>query len=148
MQKVLLAVDGSDHSARAADLAGELSHAFDALVDVIHVVQENALVMSASIEEYERVEKVVITQRELLESMGARIVNEAAERVRRHDGRLGATKVLVGAPAHEIVGYAKSHDVDAIVMGRRGLGEVSGLLMGSISHKVGHLTDVTLVTAE
>lgn len=148
MERILLAVDGSDHSARAADMAGELSHAFGAPVDVVHVVHENGLVTSASIQEYERVERVVISQRELLESIGARIVNDAAQRVREREGDVGATKVLIGSPAHQIVDYAKGHGADMIVMGRRGLGEVSGLLMGSISHKVGHLTDVTLMTAE
>lgn len=51
-------------------------------------------------------------------------------------------------PRTEIVRYAESQDADCIVMGRRGLGDVGGLFMGSVSHKVGHLTERTLVTTE
>jgi nucleotide-binding universal stress UspA family protein len=103
---------------------------------------------AASVEEYARLEQIVITQRELLESIGGRVVAEAAKRVVERGGHVDETKVLVGSPAQQIVEYAREHDADVIVMGRRGLGDVSGLLMGSVSHKVGHLTDATLVTTE
>jgi nucleotide-binding universal stress UspA family protein len=146
--RIVLAVDGSEHSTRAADMAGNLSAALDAPVDVVYVVQEGGLVIQGPIQDYARLERVVITQRELLESIGATVVAEAADRVRGQGGRVEETKVLIGAPAHEIVRHAETIDADCIVMGRRGLGDISGLLMGSVSHKVGHLTPLTLVTTE
>ena len=148
MEKILLAVDGSQHASRACEMAGKLSGALGVPVDVVHVVHDGTLATSASVEEYARIEKVVITQRELLESIGGRVVAEAAKRVVERGGHVDETKVLVGSPAQQIVEYAREHDADVIVMGRRGLGDVSGLLMGSVSHKVGHLTDATLVTTE
>ena len=33
------------------------------------------------------------------------------------------------------------HDVDVIVMGSRGRGDLAGLVLGSTAHKVIHLTD-------
>jgi nucleotide-binding universal stress UspA family protein len=75
-------------------------------------------------------------------------LNESAEVVRKAGGRVTKTKVLVGSPAHEICRYAGENDADCIVMDRRGLGNVAGLLMGSVSHKVGHLTKRTLITTE
>ena len=37
---------------------------------------------------------------------------------------------------------------DLIVMGRRGLGDLGGLLMGSVSHKVCHLADCACLTVK
>jgi nucleotide-binding universal stress UspA family protein len=58
-----------------------------------------------------------------------------------------AAKVVIGDPPHEIVEYAKVHHCDGIVMGTRGLGTVGTLVLGSVAHKVLHLTHipVTLV---
>ena len=36
---------------------------------------------------------------------------------------------------------ASEHDVDVIVMGSRGRGDLAGLVLGSTAHKVIHLTD-------
>lgn len=148
MKSILLAIDGSTHSERAARVAGELSAAFDVPVDVINVVSDAATVTAGPIQEYARIEKIAITQRELLQSLGADLVVHSASGVREAGGRVGTTEVLIGSPAHEIVRYAENQDADWIVMGRRGLGDVGGLLMGSVSHKVGHLTSRTLVTTE
>ncbi len=48
---------------------------------------------------------------------------------------------VLGYAAREIVEDAKSHDVDVIVMGSRGRGDLAGLLLGSTAHKVIHLAD-------
>lgn len=148
MKKIVLAVDGSKHSLRAAELAGVLSDALDATVDIVNVVSERALVKPAAIQDYERVERVTLSRHQLLEATGADVVSEATEHVKSRGGRVGTTSVLVGSPAHEIVEYAEQVEADCIVMGRRGLGDVAGLLMGSVTHKVGHLSRLTLVTTE
>lgn len=148
MTCILLAVDGSDHARRAAEMAGTLSKALEMSVDVVHIVPEAAMAHSAEIAEYARIEKVTITHRELLQSAGADVVTSAAAIVLDSGGQVGKTEVLLGKPAEEIVRYAEDHDARYIVMGRRGLGEVKGLFMGSVSHNVGHLTDRTLITTE
>lgn len=148
MKKILLAIDGSDHSKRAAQVAGELSAGLRIPVDVVNVVSDATLVTAGPVHEYARIEKIALSQRELLQALGADLVVQAANTVREAGGDVGTTDVLIGAPAHEIVRYADSHNADCIVMGRRGLGDVGGLFMGSVSHKVGHLTERTLVTTE
>lgn len=74
MRKILLATDGSEHSVRAAHTAGQLSSAMQTPVDVINVVSDGALVTAGPIHEYARAEQIAITQRELLQSMGAHFV--------------------------------------------------------------------------
>jgi nucleotide-binding universal stress UspA family protein len=54
-------------------------------------------------------------------------------------GDVGTT--LFGYAARNIVDDAKEHDVDVIVMGSRGRGDLAGLILGSTAHKVIHLAD-------
>ena len=56
----------------------------------------------------------------------------------------GSTRVRAfaksGPPARTIVKFAKEKDIDLIVLGSRGLGDVEGYLLGSVSHKVTSLS--------
>jgi nucleotide-binding universal stress UspA family protein len=47
-----------------------------------------------------------------------------------------------GSPAEVILDAVKSFDVDTIVMGSRGFSEMKGLLVGSVSLKILHHTEV------
>lgn len=146
MKRILLAVDGSDHSLRAARMAGELSQHFDAAVDVLNVVPEARL--AAPITEYADLETVFITQSDLLKSAGSEIIGRASSEVVNAGGSVEKAEVQIGSPARTITEYADAWEADCIVMGRRGLGDIKGLLMGSVSHRVGQLSDKTLVTTE
>lgn len=148
MDRILLAVDGSGHAMRAAVLAGELSSRFGIPVDVLNMVPEGTPVVSAAVHEYAKLEHVRLTQRELLKSAGNEVVAVAAAKVKGAGGDVGTREIMVGSPAHAIVAFAEDVDSDCIVMGRRGFGDLKGLLMGSVSHRVGHLTDLTLITTE
>ena len=61
-------------------------------------------------------------------------------------------KVTLGAYASAkastgICDYAKEHDVDMIIMGRRGLGAIRAM-MGSVSYAVLHEADIPVVTVK
>ncbi len=47
--------------------------------------------------------------------------------------------------AREIIYSAQAHDVDVIVMGSGGRGDLAGLLVGNTAHKVIHLTELPVV---
>ena len=55
------------------------------------------------------------------------------------------TYTAEGNTANEIVAMAKSEGVDMLFLGSRGLGEITGLLLGSVSHKVMNLAPCTCV---
>lgn len=151
MKRILLAVDGSDHSMRAAEFAGELSSKTRAPVEVVHVVPEDDLSapgLHAYVSDSTDVEQFYETRLALLESRGARVVLNAARRVEDKRGTVANEEVVVGNPAREITALAKQTRSDCIVMGRRGLGDVGSLLLGSVSHRVGQLSDKTLITTE
>lgn len=148
MDRILLAVDGSEHSERAAKVAAELSACTGATIDIVHIIPERTTVTVGALHPYGEIEDVYVTQRERLVAGGNELLARFAGLVERAGGTVKETEVVIGSPAHAIAAAADRTDVDAVVMGRRGLGDVGGLLMGSVSHKVGHLTGKTLITTE
>lgn len=55
--------------------------------------------------------------------------------------------VVVGDPAESILQTAEAEDVDLIVMGRRGLGRLEGILVGSVSERVARHATVPVFLA-
>jgi nucleotide-binding universal stress UspA family protein len=53
-----------------------------------------------------------------------------------------------GDPAQSILHLAKERGVDTIVMGSRGLSDIKGLFVGSVSHKINHLAECTCITVK
>jgi nucleotide-binding universal stress UspA family protein len=151
MERILLAVDGSEHSSRAAELAGELSAKLEAKVDVIHVLPEDEFhspALHTYADDYAQLEQYRETRLAALKSRGSNLVVAAARQVEDGGGEVGEEEVAVGDPAEEIVTMARRTHADCIIMGRRGLGKLRGLALGSVSNKVGNLTDKTLITTE
>lgn len=53
--------------------------------------------------------------------------------------------VTVGDPADAIIEYAKAKGCDQILMGTKGMGALSGVVMGSVATKVVHLSPVPVL---
>jgi len=53
--------------------------------------------------------------------------------------------VAEGDPARELVRFARTHDVDLVVLGARGLRTIGRLLLGSVSETVLHHVDRPVV---
>lgn len=151
MERILLAIDGSEHAQRAAELSGELSAKLGAKVDVIHVLPDDEFHspgLHTYVDDYSRIEQYRETRLAALKSRGSSLVVAAARQVEAAGGEVGEEEVAVGDPAEEIVTMARRTHADCIVMGRRGLGTLRGLTLGSVSNKVANLTDKTLITTE
>ena len=143
IKRILVPVDGSEGSKKALELACVLGKKQESGLHVLHVAQpppgKRVLVLgSAAV--------TVEATPEMLKEAGKQVVS-SAEGIAREQGfdRISAS-VVGGDPAARIIEYAKSKNIDMIVMGTRGLSDLTGLLMGSVSHKVTHLAPCTCVT--
>ena len=129
--KILVAVDHSEISDRALDAARDLALLSNGEVWVLHMREREVAVktgVSLSDESMDEASAAVAAAVDKLTAAG----------VKAH-GDVGTT--LFGYAARNIIDDAKEHDVDVIVMGSRGRGDLAGLILGSTAHKVIHLAD-------
>ncbi|MFN8434571.1 MAG: universal stress protein [Anaerolineales bacterium] len=126
-ERILLAVDGSEHALHATRKAAELAR--------LMKPQEFRIVVAYDpIPLYlgEPNMQLVITNRK----------GEAEEVLKAATQEVGTlpcelhTEILEGDPASAILEVAKIRNSDVIIMGSRGLGRLAGLLLGSTSQKV------------
>lgn len=147
MQRILVAVDGSDHALRAIDMAADIAVHFEIPLVVVHVRSDSgAGQIPLDIVAYRQLENLYEAESGLLDSMASRIAEDAAERARRAGALSVEVQIDVGDPAATIVRMSQDLGADLIVMGRRGRGDLGGLLLGSVSHKVGHLAECAVLT--
>jgi nucleotide-binding universal stress UspA family protein len=121
-EKILLAVDGSEHSERACSIVGDLARTSDATVYVLHVHEAGIVAPVETTTEARYIVDHVLKQ---LDADGVEATGEA---VAARSGDVAPT----------IVEAARSLGSDLIVMGTRGMSDFSGLLLGSNAHKVIH----------
>ena len=149
-KKFLVAIDGSDHGWKALNLATDLATVSDAELIILHVVPYEP--MPAGLQQYAKVEGIPIEELNARfhygRAIGDKITSEAEARVRKSGLTRVTAQVVEGSPANQIVAAAKSKGADMVFLGSRGFGEVGGLLMGSVSHKVMHLAPCTCVVVK
>lgn len=143
----LVAVDGSLQGLKAIELATTLAKATDAELVFVHVVPiepvPEGLERWAEVEGLSAEEVRARIHRD--RTLGDNITRDAETRAK--DAGLGrvSTRVAEGNVAKVIVDLAKGTKADMIFLGSRGLSDVQGLLLGSVSHKVLHLAPCTCV---
>jgi len=143
---ILVAVDGSEHAARALETAVDLAQRYEARLTLIHVAKSAPLrELHEDLLPLEHLEKVEFSRHDLLELVEHDVLDTAERRARD----LGATRVeretRLGSPGDEIVDYAGEAGVDLIITGTRGLSNLPRLVLGSVSHRIIHLSEVPVM---
>lgn len=128
-EKILIAVDGSDHARKATPVTIELAKTGKAEVVVMHVYEVP----------HARGPVAPAEQPEEAKSLTGAIVKEITSAGVPARGEVISTSA--GKAAAAIVDTARDEKADLIVMGSRGLSELEGLLLGSVTHKVLQLAD-------
>jgi nucleotide-binding universal stress UspA family protein len=143
-KNILVPLDGSEGAQRALNAAIELSRRFDGELSLLCVFRHHSP-LEASLSMV-RARGPMDRPDDALKGYASDIVAAA----KAHAIEMGVTPkesiIKRGQPARSIVEFAKGRRIDAIVMGSRGTGDVEGLLLGSVSHKVASLAPCTCVT--
>ena len=139
INKLLLATDASDNAQRAAEQVIELMKKYPELkVTVLYVKSPATNLLKFSpwiqLEEIDKeVEKIAV--RSVAKTLG----------LFENEGLAADSAIVSGEPGIEIAGYAKKNGYGWIVMGTRGLGNLSGIILGSVSHQVLHAAEVPVL---
>ena len=145
LKRILVPIDGSDHAKRAASFAADLAFKYHAVIYLIHVLSFGPL---SSVAGRSYGGAAIENLKGVMKKVGDAIVREAGSEVKKKGVKHVETYLAEGDPASEILDFAKKNGIDMIVMGRRGMGDVGSLFLGSVSHKVSNLAECICVTVK
>lgn len=154
--KIMVPYDGSEHAKHALEYAKGLAATSDAKIVIVHVVPSGVMGVDQigtegsldgvpfgmlNYEQYEGVVRAALDQaKEKVTENLVGLVEDIADIV--------TIDVVAGtAPAEALARYADKNGCDLIVMGRRGLGAIRGML-GSVSFGLLRSTDVPVLTVK
>ena len=125
---IVLGLDGSQHSLLALERAKTLAERFGAKLILVHAYPRTSDLRD--LEGYDR----LVAQRK---NAGQEILDSARQLL--GEGSFELEEDLLEGPATDaILSVAEIRRTDLIVLGTRGMGSVTGLLVGSVSDKVTH----------
>ena len=174
MRTILAATDGSAAARKAVELASDLAAKYRARLVLIHVLQHRSLLRGARHPlEVEHLAVVPEAQRpavadvaamltgtidrgsetgaalrRVLELWGQQILDEAAGMARTRGAEDVVVSLQEGDPVQRILEHAEREKADMIVVGSRGLGDLKGLFLGSVSHKLSQLASCSCITVK
>jgi len=136
-QKIIIAVDDSKYSQRAAEEGIRLAKSLDATVSLVYVINPVYILgnIDSGILPHEAESMELQRGDELLEN----IVKDAGENV-------SCKKIIrIGEPAKEILEYSGTWRADIIVIGRHGLESFKHLLFGGVVDEVAKQTHIPVM---
>lgn len=125
-EKILVPLDGSDHSIKALKMAIQIALKFSGKITLIHVYSIGGLTVSPT-----PVREFI----EAIRKVGASILTDGEKQVKA-EGVQVETLLIEGHAVEQIVKTCREKNFDLIVMGARGLSKMKEMFLGSVSDGV------------
>lgn len=135
-QRIIVPVDGSDLSKKAAKIGSFFAKKTNTELILIHVKEIPATAMPPGEVTY------APNLSETLQEKGKSILNEIKELYEDEDLEI-QTELVEGVPHNEIINFATSNDL--IIMGSKGHSAIERILIGSTSENVLHHSDSSVM---
>ena len=149
IKKLLVAIDGSSHSLKAVDYASAIAASCGARVIILNVVKVHKVKeLSAETRTYAKLEQIPGVDLDALKMIAGELVAHAEKKSRDKGVNDIVTQVQEGPVARTIIACAQQNDVDMIVIGSRGLGNIEATLRGGVSHRVELLAKCPVLTVK
>lgn len=168
IRKILVPVDGSQHSVKAVELASDLAPKYGAEIILLHVLLRGHMpeglkkamnievgIRNTSIGNLVNIPQEIMARVgnkkdtqlsiEELNYVGNYVLSSVAAVCKDRGVTQVKKRVEEGNPARVVIKVSEEVQADMIVMGTRGLSDLHGMLVGSVSHKVSQLAKCTCV---
>ncbi len=129
VKKILIPVDGSEFSKKAAQYGIDLAKMCGASIILLH--SHKAVPPTLGSPNREQFRDKLVSESE--------VVFQPYVKMLEASGLEFESKILGGPTAEVIFDAATAGKADMIVMGSRGKSELAGLLVGSVTHKLLHI---------
>ncbi len=167
-QNIVVATDDSDNAKRATEVGAKLAVACGARLTLVHIapnyvsledVEKTKELPQEAKDEIKRMHDTMEghemsayaplpAPQSAIEFLGNALLDRA-DSIARESGATNTSRVLAyGNAAEKIVVEAEKATADMIVIGTRGLSDLRGLVMGSVSHKVIQLAKCPCVSVK
>lgn len=159
MKKILVPYDGSEYAQRALDQAAVMAGRLEIPLSVVHVMLRGTVpeeIRKLSSKADKPMPEMAVGAAyvepalpiDALTEIAEKLLEQAAERSRKHGVEPAEAAWVSGDTAMSILEQAKAVGADLIVMGSRGHGKLGGLLVGSVSQKVQHLFEGSVMVVK
>jgi nucleotide-binding universal stress UspA family protein len=134
-KKILVPIDGSNHSLKALEYALDIAARYSALLHIL-------ISYTLTVETFNLIQRVIprpvtASYENDVKEHNEKILFDAVQHAQTTHPHLTITQSIVqGRPADKIVEVVKEGNFDLIVMGSRGIGGIKGVLLGSVADRV------------
>jgi nucleotide-binding universal stress UspA family protein len=133
---ILVPLDGSENAYRTLEYAANLAKKFDSQINVFSVFRHHSYIEKS-------ISMVRPREPENLDDVLSAYAKEVVEKGKTILLEKGVKKIRgfikMGMATKKILEFAKKNEIDLIVISSRGKGDLTGYLLGGVSHKVAGL---------
>lgn len=126
LDKILVPIDGSEYSERAAEYSVSCAEQYSSEVILLHC--HKPIIGYSEEPDFDMVKNRILEKADRLLDKYRKLYDEKGIRHRE--------LICDPPPAQAIAQIAKEENIDTIIMGSRGKTDWEGLLIGSVTHKV------------
>lgn len=146
-KKILVPTDGSEQANKALELACEIAIKNDSQINILSVFRHHSFIEGSLSMLPRQINDKAYNLEDALGEYSKEIVGEAKEIAFNYGIKKENVKgfVRIGQIAKEILEFVENKDIDIIIIGKQGKGDLSGYLLGGVSHKVAGLADIPVL---
>ena len=133
--KIVVGIDGSEAAETALRVTCDLAAKYGSEIHLVHTPQPQTVAFAlGAVAGYHAA--ATMPSDEEVDDATDRVVQSGEDIAKEHGRSIAETHTKRGDPVQEIIACAEACGADLIVTGRRGLGNISALVLGSTSQGI------------